>query len=367
MLYLVKKGEKNMKKVLLSLLVLISLLFTFVSCEAEAEISTPQKLNDTDTRTLDLLLDDLFTETEKLSSTQTPLISDLSSLLNDALLSIQYSDATSTNNGQTISFDVTITEEKNTEKIDVLITMKNLSTPVADDNGAKHIITGTIKGSYKDDSLLDSASFVDSASFTITYTKDGVEQAPISVNITEENIDSYFTINDKQYTLTTYYNTILNNNCFISNSYEDALVNKIKNEGISFESDIAKVYFKGEWELSSPIYLYLNPVTIELKRPILINNKEYSGKIEVKALLLGGGSDVLLDISLSFDLERKDGEAKNKYSGVIDFNLNTFGHTSSSSTDIPLLTTVKSLSINNKPIVTKDVYDHIVEFITTRE
>lgn len=357
-----------MKKVLLSLLVLISLLFTFVSCEAEAEISTPQKLNDTDTRTLDLLLDDLFTETEKLSSTQTPLISDLSSLLNDALLSIQYSDATSTNNGQTISFDVTITEENNTEKIDVLITMKSLSTPVEDDNGAKHIITGTIKGSYKDDSFLDSASFVDSASFTITYTKDGVEQAPISVNITEENIDSYFTINDKEYTLTTYYNTILNNNYFISNSYEDALVNKIKNEGISFESDIAKVYFKGELKLDTITYIYLNPVTIELKRPILINNKEYSGKIEVKALLLlSGGNDVLLDISLSFDLERKDGEAKNKYSGVIDFNLNTLGHTSSSSTDIPLLTTVKSFSINNKPIVTKDVYDHIVEFITTRE
>lgn len=139
----------------------------------------------------------------------------------------------------------------------MLITMKNLSTPVADDNGAKHIITGTIKGSYKDDSLINSASFVDSASFTITYTKDGVEQTPISVNITEENKDSYFTINDKQYTLTTYYNTILNNNYFISNSYEDALVNKIKNEVISFESDIAKVYFKGELKLYTITYIYI--------------------------------------------------------------------------------------------------------------
>lgn len=359
-----------MKKVLLSLLVLISLLFTFVSCEAEADISTPpQKLNDTDTRTLDLFLDDLFTEVEKPSSEETPLGSDLMSLLEDALLALQYGGATITNNGQTISFAYTITVDADTkkEKVDVLITMKDLEIPKEDAKGAKHTITGTIKGSYKDNSGINSASFVDSANFSVTYTKDSVKQPSISVNRTEENKDETFKINDNDYTLTTYYNTILNYDHFMSRCYEKALIDKFKNEGISFESDIAKVYFKGELNFDSISYIYLNPVTIELKRPILINEKEYSGKIEVKAMFLGGSSDMLLDISLSFDLERKDGEVKNKYSGVIDFNLNTLTNTPSSSTDIPLLTTIKSFSINNKPIVTKDVYDHIVEFEVSRK
>lgn len=360
-----------MKKILLSLLVLISLVFTFVSCEAEADISTPpQALNDTDERTLDLFLDDLLTEAKKPSSEETPLKSDLMDLLEDALEALIYSNASFTSDDQTISFAYTVTKDANTntEKVDVLITMKNFEPMVTDSNGASHIITGTIKGSIKDNSGLNSAGFVDSANFNVTWIKDGIEQTPVSVNITEDKKDTYFTINDKEYTLTTYYNTLLNNNDYISYCYELALLNKIKNEGISFESDIAKAYYKGELQLSySATYIYFNPITIELKRPILINDKEYSGNLELKALVLTGGSDqYLIDLSLSFNLERKDGEVKNKYSGTIDFVGNTV--TSSPSSSTPSLDiTVKSFSINEKPIVTNDIYKHIIDYSTNRK
>lgn len=363
-----------MKKLLLSLLVLISLVFTFVSCEAEAStsISTPpQALNETDERTLDLFLDDILTEAEKPSSEETPLKSDLMDLLEDALEALVYTNASFTSDGQTISFAFTVTKDANTntEKVDVLITMKNFEPKVTDTNGASHIITGTIKGSIKDNSGLNSAGFVDSANFNVTWIKDGINQTTVPVNITEDkNNDTYFTINDKDYTLTTYYNTLLNNNDYIPYCYELALLNKIKNEGISFESDIAKAYYKGELQLlSSTNYIYFNPITIELKRPILINDKEYTGNLELKALVLSGGSNqYLIDLSLSFNLERKDGEVKNKYSGTIDFVMNTVTSSPSSSTP-PLDITVKSFSINEKPIVTNDVYKHIIDYSTNRK
>lgn len=358
-----------MKKLLLSLLVLISLVFTFVSCEAEANTSStpPQALNDTDERTLDLFLDDLLTEAEKTFSVETPLKSDLIDLLEDALEALVYTNASFTADDQTISFAYTVTKDANTntEKVDVLITMKNFEPIVTDTNGASHIITGTIKGSIKDNSGLN----VDSANFNVTWIKDGVKQTPaVPVNITEDKKNTSFKINGIDYTLTTYFNNLLNNNDYISYCYELALYNKIKNEGISFESDIAKAYYKGELQLKSgTYYIYFNPITIELKRPILINDKEYIGNLELKALVLTGGSEqYLIDFSLSFNLERKDGEVKNKYSGTIDFVMNTVTSSPSSSTP-PLDITVKSFSINEKPIVTNDIYKHIIDYSTNRK
>lgn len=346
------------KSIIVSLLLLMALVITFTSCEAETNaplsISTPpQAINEDDKRALDPFLDDLNAEVAALfgeTSTSTQLQKDISALLNEITNDIGSLDVTHTKGEGSLSFAFSSEEEKDDS---VLLTFTNYEVSKSDLR--KYYLTGTINCFFD-----DSGFFVpDSSTLTIKYKIGGDEFTNTLNKASGDN--SKTEIDGNEVTLEEFFNDIIANEKRLEEVYLETVYALMSNKGLTFDTTFGDVFVKGDIyrETGGDRYIYLNPIRLLLEKPIIINDKEYNGKVELKVeIIFDGAKLTIIDFSVAFNLAVKIEDVTNNYGGLVEFYFNTrpTGGLIPAGTSIPLKIDIKSFNINGKAIRPDDVY-----------
>lgn len=364
-----KKGEINMRKnILVALLLLMALVITLTSCEAETNAllssSTPRPMSEDDERALDPFLADLNAELEaifELSSTPTQFQRDLSTLLDEVSKGISYIDVTHKKGEGTLSFTFSSEEGKDS----LLLTFTNYE--VSESDLRKYYLTGTIDCFFSEP---DGSLVPDSSSLTIKYTIDEEEHTDTLNKASGD--DTPASIDGNSMTLMSFFEDIIGGEASVKNIRAEAVLALMSDKGLTLDTTYGDVFVKGDIYLNDEIdnkYIYLNPIRLLLEKPIVINDKEYNGKVELKVEIIYDGTKLtILDCSVAFNLAAKTGDVTNKYGGLVEFYLNTRPTAGGipSGAPIPLRIDIKSFYINDKAIRTDDVYEYVKLKLATK-
>lgn len=357
------------KNILVALLLLMALVITLTSCEAETDAllssSTPRPMSEDDERALDPFLGDLYAELEAIfegSSTPTLFQRDLSTLLDEVSkgISSSYIDVTHKKGEGTLSFTFSSEEGKDS----LLLTFTNYE--VSESDLRKYYLTGTIDCFFSES---DGSLVPDSSSLTIKYT---IGEEVHTDTLNKASGDSTPALIDgNSMTLMSFFENIIGGEVSVKNIRAEAVLALMSDKGLTLDTTYGDVFVKGDIYLNvaSDMYIYLNPIRLLLEKPIVINDKEYNGKVELKVEIIYDGTKLtILDCSVAFNLAAKTGDVTNKYGGLVEFYLNTRPTAGSipSGASIPLRIDIKSFYINDKAIRTDDVYEYVKLKLATK-
>lgn len=350
------------KNIIVAWLLLIALLITFTSCEAETNVPLsifypPQAISEDDKRALDPLLDDLDAELTALfgeTSTSTQLQKDISALLSEITNDIFYLDVTHTKGEGSLSFTFLSGEEKDDS---LLLTFTNYE--VSKPDSRKYYLTGTIN------CLFDkNGSFVpNSSTLTIKY-KIGEDEFTVNLNKASDD-DSKAEIDGNDVTLKEFFDNFIVNEKRLEEVYLETVYALMSDKGLTFDTTFGDVFVKGDiyMETGGDRYIYLNPIRLLLEKPIIINDKEYNGKVELKVEMIFDGNKItIIDFSVAFNLAVKIEDVTNNYGGLVEFYFNS----RPTGASIPLKIDIKSFYINGKTIRPDDVYEYAKIKLTTK-
>lgn len=309
-----------MKNLLLPLFLLL-LLFTITSCNNEPKV-VPMSNEERS------VIDSIFTDFEKEKEKEALLAEEEKTELQELLDSNNYS----------FSYRNTTVMDENNSPIATFVIDDTTSTITVNINNASYSdikeLKGTIKYKYSNTSrtLFTSSDLIN---IDISY-KNASNSELIEVKETDDETFSFMDLKEYLY---------------------DIYLQQLISEGFVVENDFATITLKGKInsDLNSTNF-DLSPISVNIKKPLPINDKLYSGKVEMKLYISSSKDSSNIDANADFNLIINSKKETTTISGKVRLSL-TISTEESITFDYKY--SLESFSINNKAINTKEVEEYI--------
>lgn len=317
-----------MKNLLLSLF-LVLLLFTLISCNNEVNVA-PEEISNEDRSVIDSVFADFEAEKTKGVALQEGEKTELEKIIDlDNPISFSYRNATvKDNTGSSIA---SFTIDSTSSTITVVITnasylkIKNLE--------------GTISYAFGNNfPTLFGISTIQSVSLSYVDADTGTR---IEVNKKDDETFSFIDLKDYLY---------------------DIYIDELISDGFESKYKFGTIYLKGKAN-SDESNINLNPLRVDITEPLPINDRFYTGKIEISLSVVTGEESVNIDGNGSFTLTIKD---KNNTSININGKLGlSLTIATKGSVKFDYKCSLESFSINNKLINPKQAEEYIMAKINS--
>lgn len=307
-----------MKNLLLPLFLLL-LLFTITSCNNEPKV-VPMSNEDRS------VIDSIFTDFEKEKEKEALLAEEEKTELQELLDSNNFS----------FSYRNTTVMNENNSPIATFVIDDTTSTITVNINNASYSdikeLKGTIKYKYSNTyrTLFTSSDLI---SIDISY-KNASNSELIEVKETDDETLSFMDLKEYLY---------------------DIYLQQLISEGFVVENDFATITLKGKIN-SDLTNIDLSPISVNIKKPLPINDKLYSGKVEMKLYISNSKDSSNTDANADFNLIINSKKETTTISGKVRLSL-TISTVESITFDYKY--SLESFKINNKAINTKEVEEYI--------
>lgn len=317
-----------MKKLLLSLF-LVLLFFTLISCNNEVKVVAPEEMSNEDRSVIDSVFADFEAEKTKGVALEEGEKTELEKIIDlNNPISFSYRNATvKDNSGSTIA---SFTIDSTSSTITVEIT--NASYPKIKD------LEGTISYAFGSNfPTLFGTSTIQNVSLSYVDADTGTR---IEVNKEDET----FSFTD------------------LEDYLDDIYIHELISDGFESKYKFGTIYLKGKAN-SDESNINLNPLRVDITEPLPINDRFYTGKIEINLSVVTGEESVNIDGNGSFTLTIKDNNnASINIKGKLGISL-TIATIESVKFDYKC--SLESFSINNKLINPKQAEEYIMAKINS--
>lgn len=317
-----------MKKLLLSLF-LVLLFFTLISCNNEVKVVAPEEMSNEDRSVIDSVFADFEAEKTKGVALEEGEKTELEKIIDlNNPISFSYRNATvKDNSGSTIA---SFTIDSTSSTITVEIT--NASYPKIKD------LEGTISYAFGSNfPTLFGTSTIQNVSLSYVDADTGTR---IEVNKEDET----FSFTD------------------LEDYLDDIYIHELISDGFESKYKFGTIYLKGKANFDES-NINLNPLRVDITEPLPINDRFYTGKIEINLSVVTGEESVNIDGNGSFTLTIKDNNnASINIKGKLGISL-TIATIESVKFDYKC--SLESFSINNKLINPKQAEEYIMAKINS--
>lgn len=318
-----------MKNLLLSLF-LVLLLFTLISCNNEPEAIAPQEMSAEDRSIIDSVFADFEKEKTKEAALEEGEKSELEKIIDlDNPISFSYRNASIKDNTGSPIASFTIDSTSSTITVEITnasyLKIKNLE--------------GTISYAFGSNSpVLFGTSTIQSVSLSYIDADTGTR---IEVNKKDDETFSFIDLKDYLY---------------------DIYIDELISDGFESKYKFGTIYLKGKAN-SDESNINLNPLRVDITEPLPINDRFYTGKIEINLSVVSGEESTNIDGNGSFTLTIKD---KNGASININGKLGaSLTIATKGSVKFDYKCSLESFSINNKLINPKQAEEYIMAKINS--